>query len=142
MADTIEHELQVKARPEESFRAVGTEAGIKRWWAKNSDVDEASGGKVQLRFTHPNMSAVMSFDITGLDPGKAVEWTCRENSNSIWPGSKLTWEVEPSSNGSIVRFRHEGLKDGGNYDEIVAGWQYFMGSLQAYLDGGTATPSN
>src|SRR5687768_5379449 len=104
MADTIEHELKVKARPEESFRAVGTEAGIKRWWAKNSDVDEVLGGKVQLRFTHPDMSAVMVFDITRLEPGKAVEWTCRENTNSIWPGSKLTWEVEPSSNGSIVRF--------------------------------------
>jgi uncharacterized protein YndB with AHSA1/START domain len=142
VADTIKHDLQVKASAAEAFKAVGTQAGINAWWAKNGDVAEAQGGPVELRFDHKGMKAVMQFDVTELQPDRRVEWTCRENSNPIWPGSRLAWEIEPAATGSVVHFRHEGLKDGGNYQEIVQGWQYFMDSLQSYLDGGTPTPSD
>jgi uncharacterized protein YndB with AHSA1/START domain len=140
--DTIQHDLTVKASPESAFQAVGTEAGIKAWWARNGQVAEVEGGPIELRFDHKGMKATMKFDLTRLERGRLVEWTCRENSNAIWPGSKLTWCVEPATGGSAVHFEHEGLKEGGNYDEIVQGWQYFMNSLEAYLNGGTPTPSN
>jgi uncharacterized protein YndB with AHSA1/START domain len=139
----IEHDLNVKADAQAAYRAAATSSGIKGWWAKDSDVGEAVGGKTELRFTKPNMSAVMNFDVTGLEPGRRVEWTCTSNTNPIWPGSKLIWQIEPAPNGSIVHFRHEGFSDGGPaYDRTVEGWQLFMDSLQAYLDGGTAHPSD
>src|SRR5687767_7950019 len=95
----IEHDLEVKADSRAAYDAVATAAGIKGWWARNSDVGEAPGSQTELRFTKPDMSAVMSFDVTGMEPGRRVEWTCTKNSNPIWPGSKLIWEIEPAPNG-------------------------------------------
>jgi uncharacterized protein YndB with AHSA1/START domain len=139
----IEHEVQVKASPAAAFSAFATPEGIKAWWAKDSDVGIAVGQPVRLQFNRPDMTAVMHFEVTDVQPGCRVEWTCTENSNPIWPGSKLTWEVSPSGSGSTVQFRHEGLSAGGPpYDTTVAGWQYFIDSLKVYLDGGTPTPSD
>lgn len=141
--EPIKHELQVKADAASAFKAFGTQAGIKAWWAKDSEVGESAGSRVELRFNKPEMTAVMKFDVTGVEAGKRVEWTCTENTNPIWPGSKLAWEVEPEGQGSKVRFTHDGFSGGGApYDMTVQGWQLFMDSLRAYLDGGTPAPSD
>jgi uncharacterized protein YndB with AHSA1/START domain len=141
--EPITHELRVKADASKAYEAVAARAGIQAWWAKDSDVGTAVGQPVELRFNKPDMSAVMKFDVTDVQAGRRVEWTCKENTNPIWPGSKLAWEVEPAGDGSVVRFRHEGFSGGGPpYDMTVEGWQFYMDSLKAYLDGGTPTPSD
>jgi uncharacterized protein YndB with AHSA1/START domain len=141
--ETIKHDLNVKADAPTAFKAVATEAGIKGWWAKNSTVGETLGSNVELHFTKPEMSATMTFDVTALEPGRLVEWTCKQNTNPIWLGSKLTWQIEPASEGSVVHFTHEGLSEGGPpYDMTVEGWQFFLGSLEAYLNGGAPYPSD
>jgi uncharacterized protein YndB with AHSA1/START domain len=139
----IEHNLTVKATPEAAFAAVATPAGIKGWWARDSDVGRSAGEPIELRFNKPDMSAVMNFELTDLQPGRRVEWTCTRNSNPIWPGSRLIWEVEAAASGSVVHFRHEGFSDGGPaYDRTVEGWQLFMDSLQSYLDRSDGHPSD
>ena len=139
----ITHELQVKADAKKAFDAFATPQGIKAWWAKDSQVGTAAGQPVVLHFNKPDMSAVMKFDVTDGQPGRRIEWTCTENTNPIWPGSKLAWEVVPAASGSTVRLTHEGFSDGGApYDMTVEGWQHFVDSLKAYLDGGTPTPSD
>ena len=141
--EAITHDLAVSAEARSSYDALATPAGIRGWWAKNSDVGEAIGSPIELRFTRADMSAVMNFDLTGLEPGHSVEWTCTANSNPIWVGSKLIWLIETAVRGSVVHFRHEGLSEGGPmYEATVQGWQLFMASLQAYLDGGVAHPSD
>ena len=141
--EPIVHELRVRASAQEAYKAVATEQGIKGWWAKNTDVGERAGDKVELRFTKPDMSAVMNFEISVLEPNQKVEWTCTKNTNSIWPGSRLEWRVSEEDQGSTVDFRHSGFSAGGPpYDATVQGWQFFMESLRQYLDGGQATPSD
>ena len=141
--EPIKHELRVKADAAKAYDAVATQAGIQAWWAKDSNVPMAVGQPVTLRFNKPEMTAVMSFNVTDMQPGRRVEWTCTENTNPIWPGSKLAWEVEPAGDGSVVRFEHGGFSGGGQpYDMTVEGWQYFIDSLRAYLDGGSPTPSD
>ena len=141
--EPITHELQVKADTQKAYNAVATPEGIRAWWSKDSQVGTAVGQPVVLQFNKPDMTAVMKFDVTDVQPGRRVEWTCKENTNPIWPGSKLEWAVEPAGSGSTVRFRHEGFSDGGPpYDMTVEGWQFFIDSLKAYLDGGTPTPSD
>ena len=139
----ITREIQVKADAATAYRAFATPDGIKAWWAKDSQVGTAVGQAVQLRFNKPDMTAVMKFNVTDVQPGQRVEWTCTENTNPIWPGSRLAWEVEAAGGGSIVRFGHDGFSDGGPpYDMTVEGWQFFLDSLKAYLNGGSPTPSD
>jgi hypothetical protein len=76
-----------------------------------------------------------------VEPSRRVVWACTANDNPAWIGTKLTWEVAPDRGGSTVRFTHDGWQQGGPlYDATVEGWQMFINSLQAYLDGGKATP--
>ena len=141
--ESIKHDLEVSADPGAAFAAVATPAGIKGWWARNSEVGTSVGSRTTLHFTKPDMSATMTFDVSALEPGRTVEWTCVENTNPIWPGSKLRWEVEPRAGGSTVHFEHDGFSsDGPLYDATVQGWQLFMDSLEAYLNGKQATPSD
>jgi uncharacterized protein YndB with AHSA1/START domain len=141
--DPIRHDVRVNADAQTAYRAAATQAGIRGWWAKNSDVGETVGGKTELRFLRPDMTAVMKFEVTALEPGRRVEWKCTENSNPSWPGSVLTWEIEPAPQGSILHFRHEGFSSGGPpYDMTVQGWPRFIDSLKAYLDGGTPQPAD
>jgi hypothetical protein len=98
------------------------------------------GGEVRSRADLARKLGVSRARVT---QALALEWTCTSNTNPIWPGSKLIWQIEPAPNGSVVHCRHEGFSDGGPaYDCTVEGWQLFMDSLQAYLDGGTAHPSD
>jgi uncharacterized protein YndB with AHSA1/START domain len=139
----IEHELAVGADANQAFSAVATEAGIKAWWAKNSEVMERVGGRIELRFTKPEMSAIMKFELTALEPGRRVEWICKENTNPTWPGSRLVWTIQPAAEGSVVRFRHDGFTGGGPaYERTVAGWRMFMESLKSYLDTGVGHPAD
>jgi uncharacterized protein YndB with AHSA1/START domain len=141
--EPITREVQAQVDPQMAYDSVATPEGIKAWWAKDSEVGTLVGQPVMLRFNKPDMTAVMRFDVTDLQPGRRVEWTCTENSNPIWPGSKLIWEVEPAGNGSKVSFRHEGFSDGGPpYDMTVEGWDFFLGSLSAHLNGGAPSPSD
>ena len=141
--DPIRHEMQVKADVQTAYKAFATPEGIQAWWAKDSRVGTAAGQPAVLQFNKPEMTAVMKFEVTDVQPGRRVEWTCTENTNPIWPGSKLAWEVEPAGGGSTVRFTHEGLSDGGPpYDMTVEGWQFYLGSLEAYLNGGAPEPSD
>jgi hypothetical protein len=58
-------------------------------------------------------------------------------------GLAVDWEIEPVAEGTRIRFRHEAFSAGGPpYDSTVQGWQLSMGSLQRYLDGGEASPSD
>ncbi len=67
----IEHEFPVKAGVAHAYEAFSTPAGIKAWWAKDSDVGTAVGEPVVLRFNKPDMSAVMKFDGHGRAAGQA-----------------------------------------------------------------------
>ena len=139
----ITHEISVKADAQKAFSAVATQTGIQAWWAKDSEVGTQAGEPVRLQFNKPDMTAVMKFDVSDVQPGRRVEWTCTENTNPIWPGSKMSWEVEPTGSGSVVRFRHDGFSAGGApYQMTVEGWQFFVDSLKAYLDGETPGPSD
>lgn len=141
--DSIKHKLTVTATPEAAYAALATESGIKDWWCKDSQVGETQGASSKLRFVKADMPGpvVMQFESESLEPNRRVVWTCTANDNPAWPGTKLTWEIAPNGSGSVVDFTHDGWKEGGPlYDTTVEGWQFFISSLQSYLDGGPATP--
>ena len=141
--EPIKHQLSVKAAPETAYAAFATGAGIKAWWCTDSEVGESKGASSKLRFAKPDAPrpVVMQFETETVEPSGRVVWACTANDNPAWVGTKLTWEVAPNGGGSTVSFTHDGWKEGGPlYDATVEGWQMFIASLQAYLDGGKATP--
>ena len=139
--DPIKHTLDLDASPETAYRAVATPEGIRGWWCKDCDVTPEVGGTHELRFVKDGNPVTMKFRVDALDDGERVVWSCTDNANPIWVGSKLTWEVTARDGGSRIAFTHDGLTGGGPpYEMTAQGWKHFMGSLTAYASTGSGEP--
>ena len=139
--EAIKHAFSTPASPSALFEAVATEAGQRAWWCKDCDVSASVGGKHHLRFVKGETPVNMHFELSELEDRKRVVWTCTENDNPAWVGSKLVWEIEAEGEGSRLNFVHEGFACGGPpYQGTVEGWPRFMDSLENYVVGKDANP--
>jgi hypothetical protein len=59
-----------------------------------------------------------------------------------WTGTQLIFEIGPQSGATTeLRFRHAGLTPKlACFDDCKRGWDYFMASLQSYVERGRGTP--
>jgi len=139
---TIRHEINVSATPDAAFQALTSQEGIEGWWAKDCDIGEGSGGEHELRFQKEGQSVHMRFRVEEASPGKQVTWRCVENGNPVWAGTTLSWKLESTGAGTSIDFSHSGFAEDQSppYTMTVQGWQHFVGSLQAYLDGSAGQP--
>src|SRR5262249_47750309 len=105
------------------------------------EIREGVGAPQELRFEKEGRRVEMKFRVEALEPGRRVAWVCTANDNPAWLDTWLTWEIEPTASGSVLRFRHEGFTQGGPlYDRTVQGWEHFVASLKAYVESGRGAP--
>ena len=135
------HQLHVHATPTAIHDALTTAAGLRGWWAKDSDIGAGSPAEHELRFVKGDRRVTMRFRVDHADASR-VQWTCIANDNPIWIGSTLVWSTEPSDDGATLRFEHSGFADGPPpaHAMTVEGRQHFVASLRDYLHDGVGRP--
>src|SRR5690349_10513945 len=99
MAD-IRHAIQMSATPEEVHTLVATAYGLKQWWAE--DVTETDG-LVDLGFF--NRATIYRLR-PAAGSASHVEWLCETGDQ--WAGTRLVFTLEPTANGTMLRFTHAG----------------------------------
>jgi hypothetical protein len=58
-----------------------------------------------------------------------------------WVGTKLIWTITAADQRTTLTFLHQGLNENFEcYNLCEADWDYFIGSLQYYLETGKGTP--
>jgi uncharacterized protein YndB with AHSA1/START domain len=107
MAD-IRHSIPITAKVETIFPLVSTGAGFGQWWAE--DVSEA-GGAVELGFF--KRATVYRVRLKMNSAPKQAEWVCE--SGDEWNGTRLSFQLEPSKDGTLVRFAHAGWRTETDY---------------------------
>lgn len=137
----FEHPTQIDANPAAVRAALVTASGIQGWWAQDSDVSEAIGGRHELRFQKGENTVVMGFTVDTLDDDR-ISWTCTDNGNPVWVDTTLEWRLTPVGGGTRVDFAHRGLTMVGSppYQMTVDTWPAFCASLKAYVETGTGQP--
>ena len=134
----IRHLISIEAPPQKVYAALATSAGLASWWTADSTADGTVGGKAEFGFDH--RSVIYRMAIETLDSNRQVVWTCR-GGNPEWVGTTLTWTIEPSDGGSLLRFTQSGWRD---MTDMVATcnstWGELMYRLKASAEGKNPGP--
>lgn len=140
----ITHDLIINASAETIYQAVATKEGINGWWSKDCQVGEHEGEKSLLKFDKQGTIVEMGFQTNTLVPNKSVVWTCTENANPAWLGTKIITEISGTENGSKVTFSHAGFdkkwKGEEPFEMTKQGWKHFVNSLVCYCENGEGQP--
>ncbi|HEY7419003.1 MAG TPA: SRPBCC domain-containing protein [Ktedonobacteraceae bacterium] len=134
----IVKELTIATSPKRVFAALTQQDEIVRWWAEEARVKPEVGSLGEFRFRPP--AGVLQFEITELEEGSKVHWISRGGPPQ-WKGTSVIWQLMPVENGTKLAFTHDGFAQAdGAYDLSRANWEYFLTSLQSYLETGKGTP--
>jgi uncharacterized protein YndB with AHSA1/START domain len=135
----IEREIIIPAAPEQVFHALTQPDGLTGWWANQAIAAPIRGTVIELHFDNDE---TMQMEIADLEVGKKVHWLVQIAPHD-WEGSTITWDLQPVSAGTQLLFCHHDLvegKSGYGIAQTRAGWDYFLQSLQRYLETGKGTP--
>ena len=135
---TLHHCVPVNASPEKVYAAVATEAGMQGWWTRDTTMSAKAGGKAEFGFDGRQMVFRMTID--EMEPGRSIKMSC-SGDHPDWAGTTLEWTVEPTEQGSELRFFHRGLRD---ITPFMAGcnsmWGNLMFRLKAFVETGKPGP--
>jgi len=119
---------------------------IADWWSNDlTGTTAVVGDEYDIAFGKTRKT----FRIMEAVPHERVVWQCVKayidmaslKNKAEWVGTKLTWILSPANHGITLTFLHEGLNESFEcYEVCEAGWDYFIGSLRAFLTTGKGTP--
>ncbi len=135
----IRHRVVVSAPVDAVYAAVATKDGLSSWWTRDGVHGEsAEGSRLWFTFGRPDPAAVM--EVTRLDPGGHVAWTCVAGAEE-WVGTGLTFDLTREGDGTAVLFAHTGWREPSEFmAHCSARWAYFLLSLKQLVETGTGTP--
>ncbi|HEY6985887.1 MAG TPA: SRPBCC domain-containing protein [Rhodanobacteraceae bacterium] len=138
--------LVINADPAAVYAAISTTDGLRGWWTPDCSTDTHVGGIARFHFgdTHKDMR------IERLDANREVHWLCTRAFIAIdtlarkdeWVGTEIVFRLTPTVDGKTrVDFEHIGLEPALEcYDRCNSGWNYFLASLQQFVETGRGTP--
>jgi uncharacterized protein YndB with AHSA1/START domain len=137
MADIVQ-DVTIAVTPERVFDALTRQQDLERWWTRDVTAEPTVGSLAEFRFDKGK--TVFEMEIVTLDAARKVEWRVR-NGPPHWQGTTVKWEFAPAAGGTALHFAHRGFAAADKlYEETRGGWEYFLGSLKAYLETGKGTP--
>ena len=137
MADIL-HQVTINAPPESVYEAITTQVGLTAWWTRDTQALAKVGSVACFAF---NKRAVLfRMKIAQLAPHIRVRWQCLGD-NSEWKGTSLTFDLTPTSDGTVVRFAHRGWKSTQGILAMCSyDWANYLRSLKAYVETGQGMP--
>jgi len=116
---------------------------IRKWWYGVFDETiEGSSGSKGEEFTF-NAGGGMHYSkqkLVELLPGKKISWEIIDSKLSFleeqdeWTGTKIGFELQEKTDGTLVTFTHEGLVPALEcYDSCSSAWSQYLQNLQKIL---------
>ena len=144
--DAIVSEIFIAATPEDVFRALVDPQLVVKWWG-------GQGAGQSFRCTHfqCDLRAGGTWRSSGVDgedrpfeaTGEYVEVDPPHLLVQTWVASwtaqvktTVRWELQATSNGTLVRHQHSGLAVRPDVAKSFRGWPRILGWLQAFVEKG------
>jgi len=141
--DVVTLEIFIAAPRERIFQAITDPEQAAQWWGRKDqyyfnhfDMDVRVGGKWSTTGTSPKRGDLaVHGEFLEVDPPSRLAYTW---SSSWMPAvTKVLWEFDSQSNGTLVRLTHSGFA--GNVDQTKGhshGWSLLFTWLQAFAERG------
>ena len=136
---SIERTLHIDASPDIVFEVLSDPEHIRDWWNAETEFEPAGGATGVLRWKNDDTGEVQTapFTIVEVDRPRlfSFRWTYDEGDVAGPDNSLLvTFELEPSGEGTTLRFRETGYRERGwdaalleaYYNDHREGWDHIL----------------
>jgi uncharacterized protein YndB with AHSA1/START domain len=150
---SIEREIHISAAPEVVYEVISRPEHLREWWPDEAVVDPVPGATGTISFGErcSTETKVVALTVLEADPPRrfSFRWVYDEGQTATSSNSLLvTFDLVPSAAGTLLRFSEEGFREKGwevavleeQYRDHVAGWDYFLPRLVAYVAALVSTP--
>ena len=135
---TIEKSITINAGADKVVAALTNADQLEKWFPTQAVTEPRVGGKYHLTFIRPGEdNHVTDGKFTAVGPQKV---------STTWPmeglgDTDVDWVLSESGSETEVKLVHNGIGEGGPWDQVRAmmdpGWGMFIGNLKSYLEGGS-----
>jgi len=124
----------IAASAEAVLAALRTTEAISSWWCPATG---SAGPGSTLEMASRSGSTFLDLLVAPAEDGRVV-WSVREAPlTPEWVGTTIVFEVEDSTGGATLRFRHHGLTPQcGCFDMCQEGWTEALGRLDSFVETG------
>ncbi|MGH7391551.1 MAG: SRPBCC family protein [Candidatus Rokuibacteriota bacterium] len=134
----ILHQLTIRARPAEVFRALTSTEGLSAWWTRDALAEPAIGSVAQFGFNRREV--VFRMFVQDLEKDVQVRWRCL-GGHPDWKDTEITFALSAVADGTVLRFAHRGWKSSeGTFAVCSFDWARYLTSLRTYLETGRGVP--
>jgi len=144
MQEDYSNVFVANVEPKLVFKAITEQIDL--WWTTATNEAKEIDDKLRVEFGGDTFKVMR---ITNAYPGKSLTWEVTEAhigheeliKKDEWVGTKIHWFIRSEKNGSQVEFVHQGLTSQMECWGVCSkGWDYFLGSLKAFLNSGKGSP--
>jgi uncharacterized protein YndB with AHSA1/START domain len=134
----VEREVTIDASPETVWEFLVDPAKATRWMGSQATLDARPGGEYRVDVIAGH---VASGEFVEVDRPRRLVWTFgwepeESGSNPVSPGSStIEVELEPSGDGTLLRFRHRGLPGAEAVQAHGIGWDHYLARLATAARG-------
>jgi uncharacterized protein YndB with AHSA1/START domain len=133
----ILHKVEVKASPNDVYRALTHRDRLASWWTTDTRGDTDKGGVIQFRF---GSRGAIDVKVVELEPARRVTWEVMAGP-AAWLGTRLAFELRPAGDFTAVLFQHQGWKEPVEFmHHCSTKWAMFLMSFKSLLESGQGAP--
>ena len=139
MSYGINHQIGIKASPDEIFKTLTEVDRLALWWTTDT---RGAGAKVGDTLEFWFRDFCQKFQVAELTPGKRVVWKSpRGQGSDEWQNTEISFELSTDAKQTLVQFRHDGWRESSPLQgHCSMRWAVFLLSLKDVVERGKGRP--
>jgi uncharacterized protein YndB with AHSA1/START domain len=139
MSYGINHQVGIKASPEEIYKYLTEIDKLAQWWTTDT---KGSGAKVGDTLEFRFDAFCQTFKVKELKPGKRVAWKSPKGQGADeWEETEVTFDLSTDEKQTFIQFRHSGWRESTDFQgHCSTRWAVFLLSLKDVLERGKGRP--
>jgi uncharacterized protein YndB with AHSA1/START domain len=138
----VERELTIAAKPETVWEFLVDADKLARWMCTSASLDPRPGGLYQVEVISGNIARG---EFVEVDPPRRLVftwgWEPGGMDTDVASGSStVEFDLEPTAEGTTLRFTHSGLPSTKALESHAHGWDHYLARLSVAASGGDPGP--